>query len=314
MTKYSRVTILYNSQWVKEGMADPKEKVEKKTSQSSPEVSSMMFPTSLYADTDKSIVFSFFKYEKPDPLKKELKEPLGSIALPIPPELGQEDAMEYSDFEGGFIARSAGPVRDSVKSIYNRVMNDEKLDVGELISNSGSLLGQAGMSVAQQLLGDEFNYFRSVGGGATLNPHVGSIFEKVGLRTYQFSYAFKAMNQADSNAIRDIIYKFKYFEHPSTNGGTSFLYHPEIVTFSFTPEKVNNYLYKPNVCGIMGISVLYNGDSTPKFFEDTGAPVEVILSIQLKELTYETKESLAKAYGRSMRQSERNQQQGESAE
>ena len=148
------------------------------------------------------------------------------------------------------------------------------------------------MSVAESLLGDEFNYFASQMGGTTLNPHVGSIFNKVGLRSYEFGYVFIARNQKESDIIKDIIYHLKYFSHPSTNGGSSFFYHPEVVTFSFTPQKINKYLFVPNICGITGINVAYNNSTTPTFFEDTGAPVEIVLSIQVKELTYETKESL----------------------
>lgn len=276
-------------------MADPEEKVAKKDNREN--AGSLFFPLDLYGpENNKSIVFNFFDYQKPNAAEKELKNPKGSIALPIPPQIGQNDSFEYSDFSGGFLARAGGAGSEAMKEAYKtfnavggaRGTGEAAMD---LLKGGGTILGGALTSTAQSLLGDEFNYLSATHfGGRTVNPHVGSLFSQVGLRTYEFSYFFVARNQEESDIIRDIIHRFRWFAH--TDASQTFFKHPHVVNFSFTPQRIQDYLFRPNISGITGIGVTYNNSTTPTFFEDTGAPVEIQMSIQIKELVHDTKDTL----------------------
>jgi hypothetical protein len=66
-------------------------------------------------------------------------------------------------------------------------------------------------------------------------------------------------------------------------GGTLLSY-PNIANIQLFPN--DTFLYKFKPCVIESMSVNFAPANTPSFFKSTNAPVEVQLSLQLKEIEY----------------------------
>lgn len=216
------------------------------------------------------VTFNFVKFTRRSSESKEIEKEDYTIHLPMPSQLVNTDNLTYEDFDGG-----------SQSSVLNLLKgNGNFLDVvGEVLARSGA--GLAGNVVTS---------LESQQSGRAFNPRKSTVFQSSALKEYSFEFKMVARNKAESDAIRKITDIFRYKSYP--NVGNGFRYEtPEIVRIKFNPGE---YLFEPNDCVIIGMSVSYNGDNTPTFFKDSNAPVEVTLSLQFKEIGTENKKSLEK--------------------
>lgn len=252
----------------------------------------LVFPYDL-EEQGKMIVLSFWEYKKNFDFEFEKNKPLGSISLPVPPHLSQTNSTEWAEFDGGLLARLLKPGVDLVTQLPN---------LGTLTD-----IGGAGLDIIRGSIESRFGKkaetmlnIISSQSGVSMNPRKSMVFKEVDLRKYEFSYRLIARKEEDSLVIRDIVRKLQFHSHPnspeSIYSGNYFLY-PDVVDFKFIPDNTDSYLFKPNMCAITKVTVSYNGQSSPIFFKRTGAPVEVILTLSLTELTVDTKQTLMKKWG-----------------
>jgi len=118
------------------------------------------------------------------------------------------------------------------------------------------------------------------------------VFQGVGFRSHQFTYKFIARNQDESDVIKNIINTFKFFMLPSFAGGSSLAFnYPDEFEIKFA-EEISPYLYDIGTCVLKDVSVNYNGEGIPLFFENSGAPVSIELSLSFQETQIYTKERL----------------------
>ena len=97
--------------------------------------------------------------------------------------------------------------------------------------------------------------------------------------------------------INDIINTFKYCMHPDYDDGHNTFKFPYEWIIKFSPEiRKNLYDFTPSV--LTGLNVSYNGQGIPVFFQQTGAPVQVDVSLAFKEIEIITKEKLRKEFSR----------------
>jgi hypothetical protein len=119
----------------------------------------------------------------------------------------------------------------------------------------------------------------------TLNPHLAASFEGVSFRRHPFTFDLVARNQAESDTINDIIYKFKYHAHPEAgdpDSSATFWEWPSAWQIGlFSPAR--KYLHNISTCHITNMNVSYSTGGTRAFFSDTGAPVSVRLSLEFME-------------------------------
>lgn len=244
--------------------------------------SGLSFPADLGGpDNDKIIKFDFYEYKKTSLDNFETENPVGSVQLLLPPELSHGDSLEYSDFDGGIEASAVSGFDDTQfgsEGAWRRALES----VG-----SGIVAGSS--QILRTVAGNAAN-IADVQTGRTLNPRVLSKFERVGFKTYQFTWTMIAKDSGESEKIRQIVNTFRGMAHPAIDDEGAFFKFPNVTKFSFLPNQLNDYLWSPEPCAITAVNVTYNGSGTPKFFKDTGAPVEVVLSVQLKELLVKTQE------------------------
>ena len=70
--------------------------------------------------------------------------------------------------------------------------------------------------------------------------------------------------------------------------GLAFEY-PDEFEIRFAPS-VRSYLYSIGTSVLTGMTINYNGESIPVFYEDTGAPVSISMSLSFQETAIQTKD------------------------
>jgi hypothetical protein len=262
---------------------------------------SLSYPITLGSQGEtKYTIFKIFQYEKIQINKVETKNQLGQIFLPIPPELSNTDALNYEEFSA---------------PILNAAMEAAQEDnIGNAISKIGSTLGVIGASALSAIKGGDnlVNQISAIS-GKSVNPRNANVFRSPSAREHRYTFKMVAKSQQESIAIRQIINRFRYHSYPSTGGGDETIYTaPDLFVISFKTgleddDDKDTYLFHPLPAALMAMAVSYNGSSTPTFFQNTNAPVEVTLALVFKEMELDSKEKLLERYNiAGVRSDERN--------
>jgi hypothetical protein len=149
----------------------------------------------------------------------------------------------------------------------------------------GLVGGLAGLGGASQIMSGI-----GVAEGIAINPHTAVLFDNVNFREFGFTYKFIARNAEESTAIKNVINTFEKAMHPSIGfGGGVFFEYPEEFDIEFS-SRINPHLFNVNRSVLKSINVNYNGENIPIFFEETGAPVSIEVSLQFQETKILTKE------------------------
>jgi hypothetical protein len=126
--------------------------------------------------------------------------------------------------------------------------------------------------------------------GLAINPHMAVLFQGVDFREHSFTYKFIARNSTESRLIKDLINTLKYHMHPNYKIGNLAFEYPDEFTIEFS-STLAPYLYKIGTCVLKNVSINYNAEGVPAFF-DTGAPVSVEISMTFQETKIITKDNL----------------------
>ena len=276
----------------------------------------LVYPDNL----DNSYYMIFNVVERNRPSRKEIgtRRTIRSVVLPIPSELSVGYGVEYTDDSFGSIGgASAGLVgADDIKSgtaglgeiigqkisaakdaFKNRDTDAAVQALGILtpaIATTASTLGAGAIAglLTAGVTGDGVVSGISFSEGLTINPHMAVLFKGVGFREHAFNYKFIAKNQSESNTIKNIIKVFKYYMHPSYFNGSNLAFqYPDEFEIEFA-QAVSDNLYKVGTSVLKSFNVNYNGENTPLFFEDTGAPVSIDIQMQFQETRIMTKDDM----------------------
>jgi hypothetical protein len=161
----------------------------------------------------------------------------------------------------------------------------KKLGLSKL-AGGGILGATAGVTVAESL---------GLRAGIAVNPHLAVLFKGVGLRTFAFQYKFVARNQQESNQLRDIIKRLNYHMHPDYFAGNFAFKYPDEFRIEFSQNR-KDWLFNLKDCVMTDMTVNYNGEGMPLFFEDVGGPVSIDISMTFQETKIFTKRDYAEDY------------------
>jgi hypothetical protein len=248
-----------------------------------------------------------------------------SITLPIPSNLTNQHGVSYNNENLQVLGALASGqttfnkmhkgATDVVDLIGKKFNTAHEMFKGMKVSSSeeeklrtkGQLGGAASISALTALASSKFGGLAAIAGlgglaqviqgagkaeGIAVNPHTAVLFDNVNFREFGFQYKFIARNAEESEDIKSIITTFQYAMHPSTQWGAGgFWEYPDEFAIEFS-DKLSRNLFKVNRCVLKGITVNYNGENMPVFFEDTGAPVSIEISLQFQETELLTKEKL----------------------
>jgi hypothetical protein len=293
----------------------------------------IIFPLDL--DNEHYIMFKIMKSRRENRTDTKKNDTFQNIVLPVPSNLAVQSGANYSDanlgvFGGMAAGRITGSdVSDAVSSLGDMIatrieqagnaMKTVDSDAG-VFTMAGQALGPDGATKAIGMFGPAIaaatgakvagglGSLLALGGsaegvvagiglseGLALNPHLAVVFNNVGFRSHSFTYKFIARNQEESDAIKRIINTFKYHMHPSYDYGTIAFKYPDEFEIEFA-SAIAPYLYDIGTCVLKDVSVNFNGEGTPIFFEGSGAPVSIEIQLSFQETFIYTKERLEDRY------------------
>jgi len=244
--------------------------------------------------------------------------------LPIPGNLQVQSKMDYEQKSlGGLGALAAGMVKPGAfkeamgdaSGIFQSKMNaiggifkdesgmtDAEIEAADLAKDQLLATGVTALTTfaGKKLGGGAGAAFGAVAAGGdvvsgiglaeriAVNPHLAVLFKNVGLRTFSFQYKFVARSQQESIKLRDMIRALQYHMHPELFVGDFAFKYPDEFRIEFSKNR-SERLFNIKQCVLTDLSVNYNGENLPIFFEDTGAPVSVDITMNFQETKIFTK-------------------------
>lgn len=220
-------------------------------------------------------------------LKPALRQYKGSVALYMPTDIQINDGMTYNDNTRKTFGIVQGLVEDDVRldSATGAALGLATVGLGTGLgalskltpfggsqaSALGGLIGAAGVGVVT----DE--YQRSTGKAS--NPHDYMAYQSTQLRTFTYTYTFLPDSREESQEVTEIIKQFRHAAHAERIDAVA-LTVPEHVIVSH--HGAGDMIQLPPLV-IESVNITYNPNNSSFFVED-GHPVEVGMSVTLKEI------------------------------
>lgn len=198
---------------------------------------------------------------------------------------GAGDVLDGVGLNTGSDTQTAAAVSAVGISSFAASSIGKKMGISAL--GAGGLAGAAAGATVVESLG--------LKAGLAVNPHLAVLFKGVGLRTFAFQYKFVARNQQESNQLRDIIKKLNYHMHPDYFAGNFAFKYPDEFRIEFSQNR-KEWLFNIKDCVMTDMTVNYNGEGMPLFFEDVGGPVSIDISMSFQETKIFTKRDYAEDY------------------
>lgn len=133
--------------------------------------------------------------------------------------------------------------------------------------------------------------------GIAANPKKEMVFDGVDFRTFTLDYKFYPKSQYDTLLLMSIIHQLKFHMHPEyqSEGKFTFVYPSEFDITFYHKGTENPFVAKIATCVLTNMSVNYTPDGQWAGHED-GSPNAIQVSLSFKELSIQTKESIAKGF------------------
>lgn len=257
-----------------------------------------------------------------------LQETVGPIGLAFPKNLkNQKDDSPFVHFR---IVPAYSPVRNSKLNIalfmpnsmrisYNS--NWEEVDLGfitnaaanaltgsyqDMAAINGTLLEgltQAGTDAISEYSNLNANAIYQITLRKAINPHAALLFKNMAFREFKLDWLLFPKSEADTTAIKDIIFQFKYAMHPgeSVETGTytvtslsNYYGLPENFIISFYAPALHA-LVKTHPCALIACDVEYNAAGVPVYFKND-RPACISLSLHFKECAILTKTDIRQGW------------------
>lgn len=194
----------------------------------------------------------------------------GGVKLPMPKRINDNESIIWEEFSG---TQALPQLLSSGASIASTLGASTAARIGQ--GMGGVLSGvTAGLDMAGAFTGQAVNPFQFM------------MFKRPNFKEYTLSWVLAPNTRQDSDNLKDIINKCKKAALPSAGSFGGLMKYPDIAMVRFRPD---NYLFKLKPCAILGVQVDYTG-AGPSFFK-SGAPTIVTLTLQLKELQLQKKDT-----------------------
>lgn len=133
--------------------------------------------------------------------------------------------------------------------------------------------------------------------GIVTNPRIGLLFQKTGLRSFQFSFNFMPKSEKEVGTVINIIEKFKYHAAPEIVRDTdSIVNYPELWKIEFHKgDDINEHLFKTTWSALTNITVNYSPQAVWATFKN-GMPVNIQMDLQFQEIEAIDKKFIKEGY------------------
>lgn len=230
---------------------------------------------------------------------------IGSVTLPMHNSLNYTDGVTYNNADLGLLA--AAPDLDNISEDRGRLGAAAKA-VGSqlaakaagagLAAGTGATLskvlgsGGAGGALVGAVAGS--NIADAAGAAARAStrvqtaPNERTLFERVNLRTFNFSFTMIARNRAEADQIRGIVKFFREETYPEAirldDGGAPFAYEfPNVFQIDIINKNKRNPAFKIGRCYLETVTTNFNGTATG-FYDGGDNFVEVAISLSFREI------------------------------
>ena len=213
-----------------------------------------------------------------------------SVTLYLPPNIQDNLNAQYNAMATGLAgAALAGGV--AAADAYNEDDFEKSIKSGLNVASAatGNAAARVGAELIESLTGAEGarESFLKVKGVAD-NPYMEVLFDKVGLREFNYNFQFAPKNPDETEDIKKIINLFRFHMLPELRGDAArFLTLPSEfdIHYMFMGEDgaatENHYYHKISTCVLQNLSVDYTPNGVKSF--SNGAPTQVTLSLSFKE-------------------------------
>jgi len=231
--------------------------------------------------------------------RKNLKDPKHMIVLPIPQQLSDISAIDWTDGklnpieayglaatstiiqEGGRgIANAAQAAKDIVAQLGSSIgsaANDPNIQNALVAAISGQAVGALGGNVSGSSI-----VARAT--GQVFNPNLELLFNGVNLRVFPFTFEFFPRNREEGEEVRQILRLLKYSMVPSRGDQGIFIKAPYVFQLEYMKGRhPHPFLNRFQPMALTNMSVNYTGSNNYSTFYD-GTPTHIRLELLFKEL------------------------------
>tara|TARA_R110000868_G_scaffold298903_2_gene559078 strand:+ start:13947 stop:15281 length:1335 start_codon:yes stop_codon:yes gene_type:complete len=216
---------------------------------------------------------------------RELKNPMGSVTLPIQPQISDTSSVDWGNDDMNALSALAA------LASYNSITKDD--GVGQTIDavakglkgSTGSLASAAAASLAGAAAGGNKN-FLSRATGAILNPNFELLFNGPQIRTFSFNFTLSAREDDEAKEIKKIIRFFKQGMSVKREDTGLFLKAPNIFDVKYilgNSNKDHPWINQIKTCALVNFSVDYTPAGNYATFYD-GAMTQYNLTMSFSEL------------------------------
>ena len=230
-----------------------------------------------------------------------------SIALYMPADVKDTTSASYNGAEMGVLGLAAA---SGGKFIQDFQSQDFASAVKNLAGSARGLVEEAVLKIGGGLasaatLGtissEDITGLANKAFGRATNPYMEVLFDKVGMRSFSYSFTFSPRNEDETNDVQTIIKMFRFHMLPELKG-TNQRYMTLPSTFDihymyqFNTETANeNQFYnKIATCVLNNVTVDYTPDGVKSFA--SGAPTQIKMSLSFDETEMLTKQHVDKGY------------------
>ena len=231
--------------------------------------------------------------------RKNLKDPKHMIVLPIPQQLSDISAIDWTDGKlnpieayglaatstiiqkgGRGIADAAQAAKDIVAQLgasIGSAANDPNIQNALVAAISGQAVGALGGNVSGSSI-----VARAT--GQVFNPNLELLFNGVNLRVFPFTFEFFPRNRDEGEEVRQILRLLKYSMVPSRGDQGIFIKAPYVFQLEYMKGRhPHPFLNRFQPMALTNMSVNYTGSNNYSTFYD-GTPTHIRLELLFKEL------------------------------
>ena len=231
--------------------------------------------------------------------RKNLKDPKHMIVLPIPQQLSDISAIDWTDGKlnpieayglaatstiiqagGRGIADAAKAAKDIVTQLgasIGSAANDPNIQNALVAAISGQAVGALGGNVSGSSI-----VARAT--GQVFNPNLELLFNGVNLRVFPFTFEFFPRNREEGEEVRQILRLLKYSMVPSRGDQGIFIKAPYVFQLEYMKGRhPHPFLNRFQPMALTNMSVNYTGSNNYSTFYD-GTPTHIRLELLFKEL------------------------------
>ena len=228
--------------------------------------------------------------------RKRLKEPIKTIFLPIPRQIGDVTSINWGDGSlnalEAFGLQFGGRFLEDPGNAFNFLQNTfagQANDFGT--QQTQDILRSAISGAAVQALGGNVTPSSIVtrATGQVFNPNLELLFSGVNLRAFPFEFEFFPRDADESKKVLEIIRCFKYYAAPQLGSeegfAGAFISSPDVFQLTYMSGKGKPHPFLNNFMpmALVETKVNYSGSGTFSTFHD-GTPTHIKMSLTFKEL------------------------------